>query len=106
VIVTSDLLGHLLGFEAARAEDHLADDVVDDLVEAGHVRPLLLRPEIDEAVEAGVIELLRAARADAGDLLDVRHSDARQRHPDRRFGRLHVRDLHGLRSVSAHYAGR
>jgi hypothetical protein len=101
-----DPLGELLGLEAALAEHHLADDVVDDLLEARHVRALLLRSEVDEAVELRVIELLGTAGADADDLLDVRHADARQRHRDRRGRRLHIggpgerRRVHRLRSVS------
>ena len=75
-----DALGELLGLEAALAEHHLADDVVDDRLEARHVRALPLWSEVDEAVELGVVEL----PADARDLLDVRHADARQRHGDRR----------------------
>ena len=77
------VLGQLLGLEAALAEHHLADDVVDDLLEARHVRALLLRSEVDEAVELGVVELLGAGRADPDDLLDVRHAHARERHLDR-----------------------
>ena len=100
-----DVLGQLLGLEAALAEHDLADDVVDDLLEARHVRALLLGPEVDEAVELGVIELLCAEWADADDLLDVGHADARERdaHGGRR--RLYVGDprhgrpLHGHRRV-------
>ena len=101
------VLGQLLGLEAALAQHHFADDVVDDLLEARHVRALLVRAEVDEAVQLGVIELLGARRADADDLLNVRHPRARQRDLDRRGRRLHVGDsrdrrpLHRLRRVRA-----
>ena len=84
------MLRELLGLEAALAEDDLADRVVDDLLEARHVRALLLRAEVDEALELGVVELLGAGRADADDLLDVRHADARERHVDGRTPGLDV----------------
>src|SRR3954454_21545498 len=102
-----DSLGELLGLEAALAEHHVADDVVDDLLEARHVRALLLRSEVDEAVEVGVIELLGTARTDADDLPHVRDPDARERHSDCRGRRLYIGDpgkwprLHRLRSVSS-----
>src|SRR5215217_96414 len=83
-----DSLGELLGLEAALAEHDLADDVVDDLLEARHVRACLLRSDLDEAVELGVIELVGTGRTDADDLLDIRHPDTPQRHSDRRGRRL------------------
>ena len=46
-----DVLGERLGAEGGLAEDHLADGVVDDLLEARHVRALLARAEVDEALE-------------------------------------------------------
>ena len=49
-----------LGAERALAEDDLADRVVDDLLEARHVRALLARAEVDEAVELRREELLAA----------------------------------------------
>ena len=52
-----DALGELLGLEAGLVEDHLADGVVDDLLEARHVRALLLRTEVDEALEVRGEEL-------------------------------------------------
>ena len=67
-----DVLGERLGAERALAEDHLADRVVDDLLEARHVRALLARPEIDEAFELGGEQLLDPVLADADDLLDAR----------------------------------
>ena len=57
-----DALRERLGPEAALAEDDLADRVVDDLLEARHVRALLLRAEVDEALEPRREELLRAGR--------------------------------------------
>ncbi len=49
--------------ERRLAEHDLADRVVDDLLEARHVRALLVRAEVDEALELGVEELLGADRA-------------------------------------------
>jgi hypothetical protein len=66
-----DPLRERLGAERALAEDHLADRVVDDLLEARHVRALLARSEIDEAVELRVEELLATAGVDPDHLLDV-----------------------------------
>ena len=60
------------------AEDDLADRLVDDLVEARHVRSLLVAVEVDEAVEAGEEQLV----ADAHDLLDPRDADPREAHGD------------------------
>ncbi len=67
-----DVLRERLGAEHRLAEHDLADRLVDDLVEARHVRALLVRGEVDEAVEAREVELL----ADPHDLLDARHADA------------------------------
>ena len=69
--------GERLGLEGL-AEDHLVDRLVDDLLEARHVRALLVRAEVDEALELGVEELLVAVRADADHLLDAGHADARE----------------------------
>ena len=68
----------------ALAEHDLADRVVDDLLEAAHVRALLVRAEVDEAVEAGGEQLLGAVGADPDDLLDVGHAHARERDEQRR----------------------
>ena len=56
-----DVLGQRLGPERALAEDDLADRVVDDLLEARHVRALLARPEVDEALQPGREQLLGPA---------------------------------------------
>ena len=64
----------------------LADRLVDDLLEARHVRALLLAAQIDEALQAREEQLV----ADAHDLLDARHADAREPDRDRRRARLHV----------------
>jgi hypothetical protein len=69
-----DVLGQRLGPEGRLAEHDLADHVVDDLLEARHVRALLARAEVDEAVQARGEELLLVARADADDLLDIRNA--------------------------------
>ena len=42
----------------ASCKHHLVDRLVHDLLEARHVRALLLRPEVDEALELRVEELL------------------------------------------------
>ena len=74
-----DVLGEGLGLEGRLAEDDLADDVVGDLLEARHVRALLVGAQIDEAVELCVVEPLVAVVADADDLLDAGDADAGQR---------------------------
>jgi hypothetical protein len=76
------VLGELLGLEARLTEHDLADDVVDDLLEARHVRALLPGPQVDEAIELGVVELLGSGLADADDLLDVGDAHARERDVD------------------------
>jgi hypothetical protein len=72
-----------LGAEDALGEHDLADRVVDDLLEARHVRALLERPEIDKAVELGPVQTFSPVRADPDDLLDVGHPHARQRNMQR-----------------------
>jgi hypothetical protein len=71
--------GERLGAERALAEDHLTDRVVDDLLEARHVRALLAWAEVDEAVELRVEQLLGLVGPDADDLLDVGDPHARER---------------------------
>ena len=66
----------VLGLEAGLAEDDLADRVVDGLLEARHVRALLLRPEVDDALQARREQLLDAVVRQADDLLDTRHAHA------------------------------
>jgi hypothetical protein len=85
-----DVLGQRLGPERALAEDHLADRVVDDLLEARHVRALLARPQVDEAVELRRVQGLRPARIDADDLLDVGDAHARERDVERGDLVLHI----------------
>ena len=87
-------LAHQLGDvprERLRAERRLgqhdlADRLVDDLLEARHVRALLLAAEIDEAGQAREEQLV----ADAHDLLDARHADAREPDRDARQARLDI----------------
>ncbi len=79
-----DVLGERLGLERRLAEDDLADRLVDDLLEARHVRALLVRAEVDEALELGGEQLLVAVLLDADDLLDAGHADAREAHVERR----------------------
>jgi hypothetical protein len=62
------------------AEDDLVDRLVDDLLEARHVRALLARSEVDEALELGVEELFLTGGPDPHDLLDAGHADPRQAH--------------------------
>ena len=67
-------------------EHDLADRLVDHLLEARHVRALLLAAEIDEARQPREEQLV----ADAHDLLDARHADAREPHRDARQARLDI----------------
>ena len=87
-----DMRGQRLGLEGL-AQDHLVDRLVDDLLEARHVRALLIRVEIDEAFELRVEELLAPVRPDADDLLDAGDADAREAHLRRWAARLDVRGL-------------
>jgi hypothetical protein len=73
-----DALRERLGLERRLAEDDLADDLVDDLLEARHVRALLVAAEVDEALQARREQLLVAALLDADDLLDLGHADPRE----------------------------
>ena len=85
-----DAGGERLGLEGRLAEHDLADHLVDDLLEARHVRALLLCAEVDEALQPRGKELLLAVLADADDLLDPRDADARQADPQARRLRLNV----------------
>ena len=85
-----DVLGQRLDLERRLAEHDLADRVVDNLLEARHVRALLCGAEIDDALEAGREQLLGAVLAEADHLLDAGHADPREAHLDRRPLRLHV----------------
>src|ERR671919_736801 len=66
--VGGDVRGEDLGLEGL-AEHDLVDRLVEDLLEAGHVDAGLLRIEVDEALELGVVELLLGVDSDAQDLL-------------------------------------
>jgi hypothetical protein len=81
------------------AQDHLVDRLVHDLLEARHVRALLVRGEIDEALELGVEELLAAVGADADHFLDAGHADPGEGDPRRRAARL---DIGGFPQQVAH----
>ncbi len=83
-----DVLGQRLGAERRLAEHDLADRLVDDLLEARHVRALLVGAELDHALEARPEELVGAVVAQADDLLDVGHADLRQAQLDGRKLRL------------------
>ena len=97
-----DVLGERLGAEAGLAEDHLADRVVDDLLEARHVRALLARAEVDEALELRVEQLLDPVLADADDLLDAGDADARERQREVRNLGLDVLDGRGSTRIFVH----
>ena len=81
-----DVLGERLGAERRLAEHHLSDRLVDDLLEARHVRALLVVAEIHEALEPREEQLV----ADAHDLLDAGDADAREPDGDRRRARLDI----------------
>ena len=74
-----DVLRERLRAKRRLAQHDLADRLVDDLLEARHVRALLLAAQVDEALQAREEQLV----ADADDLLDARDADARE--PDRRL---------------------
>ena len=94
VLAVTDLLGDVggerLGAEGGLAEHDLADRVVDNFLEPAHVRTLLVRAEVDEAVQTGVKQLFSAVCADADDLLDVGYTHARERERERRSLALNV----------------
>ena len=94
VLAVADLLGDVLRkcfrAEGALAEHDLADRVVDNLLEPAHVGALLVRAEVDEAVEPGRKELFRAVVAEPDDLFDVRHTDPREGQRERRNAALDV----------------
>ena len=75
---------------AALAEDDLADGVVDNLLEPAHVRTLLVRAEVDEAVQFRVEQLFSAVVGEADDLLDVGYTHAREGERERRSLALNV----------------
>src|SRR6202000_2442806 len=56
--------------EGLLAGTHLPVAVVDDLLEARHVRALLIGPQLDHALKARGEQLLGAGRAQADHLLD------------------------------------
>jgi len=86
-----DVLGERLGLERRLVEDHLANRVVDDLLEARHVRALLAGAEVDEALQLGVEELLAPVLPNPDDLLHPGDPDSGQRDVHGGQLRLHVR---------------
>jgi hypothetical protein len=60
------VLGQRLGLERRLAEHDLADRLVDDLLEARHVRALLVGAELDDALEPRGEELLGRRSGAAG----------------------------------------
>ena len=81
-----DVLRERLRAKRRLAEDDLADRLVDDLLEARHVRALLLTAQIDEALQAREEQLV----ANVDDLLDACDADAREADLDTRRARLDV----------------
>src|SRR3712207_9230493 len=69
-----------------------SDRVVDRLLEARHVRALLVGTEVDRALQARPEELLPAVVREADDLLHARHAHAREREMYRGEAGLNVRD--------------
>ena len=93
-----DVLGQGLGLERRLAEDHLADRLVDHLLEPGHVRAFLVRAQLDHALEPRREQLLGAVLLDADHLLDAGDADTREAQLDRRPAGLDV----GNRDVGGH----
>ena len=87
--VLGDVRGERLGLERL-AEHDLVDRLLDDLLEARHVRALLLRVEVDERLDLRVEELLALAGADPDRLVHAGYANSRQRHVRRRAACLHV----------------
>jgi hypothetical protein len=71
-------------------EHHLVDRLLHDLLEARHVRALLVPAEVHEAIELRVEELLALGAADANHLLHAGHSDAGEADRRRWTAGLHV----------------
>src|SRR4051812_32867086 len=85
-----DVRGQRLGLEGF-VQDDLLDRLVDRLLEARHVRALLRRAEVDEALERGVEELRLVARGtDSDDLLHAGYPNARKTQMGGRATRLDV----------------
>src|SRR5215211_962577 len=82
--------GERLRLESGFAEDDLVDRLVHDLFEARHMRPLLLRAEVDQAFELCIKQLLGPVRANADDFLDTGDAHAREAQVGRRPARLDV----------------
>jgi len=75
-----DLLGEPFGAHARGADDNIADDVDDDLLEARRVRARPRRIRLDDALDPGQERLRRALiGAEADDRLHAREPDAGQR---------------------------
>ena len=81
-----DLLGERLGPEGRLFEDYLADRFVDDLLEARHVRPLLMGAKVYEAVEPREKQLV----ANTDHLLHAGDAGARESKRHRRPAGLDV----------------
>ena len=81
-----DVLCERLRAKRRLAEHDLSDRLVDDLLEARHVRALLLGAEVDEALQAREEQLV----ADSNDLLDTGDADAREPDRNTRHARLHI----------------
>ena len=90
-----DVLGQVLGLEGRVAEHYLADRLVDDLLEARHVRALLVRAEFDHAFEPGREQLLASVLAQPDHLFDSGHADSGETQRERRRLRLNVGQQRG-----------
>jgi len=96
-----DVLRQGLGLERRLAEHNLSDRLVDDLLEARHVRALLVGAELDDALEPRREQLhapvwtsvaARTVLAQPDHLLDPGHADLREAELER--GRPCL-DVHG-----------
>jgi hypothetical protein len=74
----------------ALSEHHLVDGLVDHLLEARHVRALLLRGQVHEALELGVVELFSPVGPEPDHLLHACHADAGEAYSRGRPARLNV----------------
>ena len=87
-----DVHRELFGPERCLAEDDLADRVVHRLLEARHVRALLVGPQVDEALELRGEQAIGTALVQPDDLLHARDAHAREADVERRRGSLDIRE--------------
>ena len=89
--VSRDHLRDLLD-DPCLAKDGIADRLVEDLREPGHVDALLAAGEVDRALDLGGHHRLGVTAADPDRLLHAGDACAGERELDRRRRRLHVGD--------------